>query len=78
MAENIFTEKELEALRVSGIQVQIDERKAKLAESDYIGVKIAMGVATREEYAEQIAETERLRAEINELEKQKVINEKKV
>lgn len=39
MAENIFTEEELEALRVSGIQVQI-------------------------------AETERLRAEINELEKQ--------
>lgn len=76
--ENNFTEEELEALRVSGIQVQIDERKAKLAEYDYIGVKIAMGVATREEYAEQIAETERLRAEINELEKQKVINEKKV
>ena len=66
--ENNFTEEELEALRVSGIKVQIDERKAKLAEYDYIGVKIAMGVATREEYAEQIAETERLRAEINELE----------
>ena len=31
-------------------------------------MKIAMGVATREEYAEQIAETERLRTEINELE----------
>lgn len=68
MAENNFTEEELEALRVSGIQVQIDEHKAKLAEYDYIGVKIAMGVATREEYAEQIAETERLRTEINELE----------
>ena len=68
MAENIFTAEELEALRVSGIQVQINERKAKLAEYDYIGVKIAMGVATREEYAEQIAETERLRTEINELE----------
>ena len=68
MAENNFTEEELEALRVSGIQVQIDERKTKLAEYDYIGVKIAMGVATREEYAEQIAETERLRTEINELE----------
>ena len=68
MAENNFTEEELEALRVSGIQVQIDERKAKLAEYDYIGVKIARGVATREEYAEQIAETERLRTEINELE----------
>lgn len=70
MAENIFTAEELEALRVSGIQVQINERKVKLAGYDYIGVKIAMGVATREEYAEQIAETERLRAEINELEKQ--------
>lgn len=70
MAENNFTAEELEALRVSGIQVQINERKVKLAESDYIGVKIAMGVATKEQYAEQIAETERLRAEINELEKQ--------
>lgn len=73
-----FSEEELEALRVSGVWAKINERKAKLAEYDYIGVKIAMGVATREEYAEQIAETERLRTEINELEKQKVINEKKV
>ena len=38
MAENNFTDEELEALRVSGIQVQIVESKAKIAESDYIGV----------------------------------------
>ncbi len=61
-------ETELKMLEKLGIQVQIDEQKAKLAEYDYIGVKIAMGVATREEYAEQIAYTETLRAEINELE----------
>ena len=57
--------KELESM---GIQVQIDEKKQELQTYDYIGVKIAMGVATREEYAEQIAYTEQLRREINELE----------
>ena len=40
----------------------------QLAEYDYIGVKIAMGVATKEEYAEIIAYTETLRQKIRELE----------
>lgn len=57
--------KELESM---GIQVQIDEKKQELQTYDYIGVKIAMGVATKEEYANQIAYTEQLRREINELE----------
>lgn len=35
---------------------------------DYIGVKIATGVATIEEYAEQIAQMEKLRTQIRELE----------
>lgn len=35
---------------------------------DYIGVKIATGVATIEEYAEQIAYMEKLRTQIRELE----------
>lgn len=46
---------------------QIAQVKAELASYDYIGVKIAMGVATAEEYAEQIAYTETLRARIREL-----------
>lgn len=41
---------------------------SRLRELDYIGVKIATGRATREEYAEQIAEMDRLAARINELE----------
>lgn len=47
---------------------EINALKAELATHDYIGVKIAMGVASREEYAEEIACTETLRQRINELE----------
>jgi len=46
---------------------QIAQLKAELATYDYIGVKIAMGVATVEEYADQIAYTQTLRNRINEL-----------
>lgn len=47
---------------------ELEFLKAELSKFDYIGVKIAMGVATREEYAEQIACTERLREKIRKLE----------
>lgn len=63
-----MTDKELKELERMGIQVQIDELKAELATYDYIGVKIATGVATIEEYAEQIAYCERIREKIRELE----------
>lgn len=49
--------------------VELQDLKQELATYDYIGVKIAEGVATREEYAEQIAYTEQLRQQIRELEK---------
>lgn len=49
-------------------QAEIQMLKQELANYDYIGVKIAMGVATTEEYQEQIAHTEELRAKIRELE----------
>ena len=49
-------------------QAEIQMLKQELANYDYIGVKIAMGVATTEEYQEQIAYTEELRAKIRELE----------
>lgn len=65
MKDYELTNEELERM---GIQAQINEKKQELQSYDYIGVKIAMGVATREEYAEQIAYTEQLRREINELE----------
>lgn len=46
---------------------KVQALKAELASYDYIGVKIAMGVATVEEYADKIAYTQQLRAKINEL-----------
>lgn len=49
-------------------EVQIEQLKAELARYDYIGVKLAMGVATKEEYAEEIAHTEVLRKQIRVLE----------
>lgn len=50
---------------------QISELKQKLAETDYIACKIAEGVATKEEYAEQIKQRQLWREEINRLEKEK-------
>ena len=49
-------------------QAEIQMLKQELANYDYIGVKIAMGVATTAEYQEQIAYTEELRAKIRALE----------
>lgn len=49
-------------------QAEIQMLKQELANYDYIGVKIAMGVATVEEYQKQIAYTEELRAKIRALE----------
>ena len=50
-------------------QFEIERLKQELATYDYIGVKISMGVSTREEYADKIAYTETLREKIRELEK---------
>lgn len=47
---------------------RINSLKEELLKYDYIGIKIAMGVATKKEYAEQIAYTETIREQIRELE----------
>ena len=47
---------------------QISALKRELEKYDYIGVKIAMGVATQEEYANEIAHTEEIRKQIRQLE----------
>ena len=47
---------------------KINLLKEELLQYDYIGVKIAMGVATKEEYAEPIAYTETIREQIRQLE----------
>ena len=46
----------------------INECKAELSKYDYIGVKIAMGVAEIAEYSSQISKTEELRLKINQAE----------
>ena len=60
-------------------QQELWETESKLRALDYIGVKIATGRATIEEYADEIAEMSRLadkvnqlRAEIKELENEKL------
>ena len=47
---------------------KINALKKELEKYDYIGVKIAMGVATKEEYADEIAHTEEIRKQIRQLE----------
>lgn len=55
-----------ELARISAAQ-EIAELKSKLAATDYIAAKIAEGAATREEYADELAERAFCRARINEL-----------
>lgn len=50
------------------IESKIAELKQKLADTDYIACKIAEGAATREEYADVIAQRQAWRDEINRLE----------
>lgn len=59
-------EKAPERARVSAA-VEIADLKKKLADTDYISAKIAEGAATKEEYADKIAERAAWRARINEL-----------
>ena len=59
---------EIESYAKPSILEQIQSIKDELAKYDYIGVKIAMGVATKEDYADEIAHTEELRKQIRQLE----------
>ncbi len=49
---------------------KIEMRKQQLQNTDYIACKIAEGAATKDEYADELAERQRLRREIGALEKQ--------
>lgn len=51
-------------------QMRIAELKMFLADTDYAVIKIAEGAATKEEYADLIAQRQAWREEINELEGQ--------
>lgn len=52
------------------LEEKINELKELLKEKDYIGVKIATGVATIDEYREEIALCEQYRNEIRRLEEE--------
>ena len=52
-------------------QARIAELKAKLADTDYIVIKLAEDAASRSEYAKELEQRAAWRAEINELEKSK-------
>lgn len=67
--EIIFDEEKYNTLvDTKAKEQEIARLKAELTQYDYIGTKIAMGVATKEEYAEQIAYTETIRKQIRKLE----------
>ena len=54
-------------------QCEIDECKQRLAETDYVVIKIAEGAATREEYTSVIAERVALRERIGTLEELAIV-----
>ena len=60
--------KEQEEIAKEQVEQEMARLKAELTKYDYIGIKLAMGVATKEEYAEQIAYTETIRKQIRQLE----------
>lgn len=60
-------EKAPERARIAA-QAEISRLKRNLADTDYISAKIAEGAATKEEYADKLAERAGWRARINELE----------
>ena len=62
-------EKAPERARIAA-QAEISRLKRNLADTDYISAKIAEGAATREEYADKLAERAGWRKRINELEQQ--------
>lgn len=59
----LYTDKEL-------AQFKINELKQKLSETDYIAAKIAEGVATKEEYKEQLEKRQEWRNQINSIQEQ--------
>ena len=68
--QNEFNNEELEELRIAGIQTQIDEKKTALNSYNYIGTEIAMGIASKDEYAKEIEEYRAIKEELVALEMQ--------
>lgn len=64
LIRNMTTEEE----KNIDFKINIEQLKQELATYDYVGVKIATGVATIEEYSDVIEYCERLRRKIRHLE----------
>lgn len=64
LIRNMTTEEE----KNTDFKINIEQLKQELATYDYIGVKIATGVATIEEYSDEIEYCEGLRRKIRTLE----------
>jgi hypothetical protein len=62
------TLEEIQKLTAEYRAIKIEELKQKLADTDYVIIKIAEGSATAEEYADVIKERKAWREEINKLE----------
>ncbi len=63
-----MTETEIAEIQTTDKDLRLYDLKQKLAETDYVACKIAEGAATKEEYAQILADRQRYRDEINELE----------
>lgn len=59
--------KEFESILQLSVDAQIGILKQKLADTDYVTIKIAEGVATPEEYSDIIAQRQEWRNQINSL-----------
>lgn len=63
-----LTDEEIEGRKREKVQDEIARRVADLRNTDYVAIKIAEGAATREDYADVIAQRQQWRDEINRLE----------
>lgn len=55
---------------ITRLTIQLNAAENTISNYDYIGVKIAMGVATIEDYAEEIEYTESIRAVIRDIQRE--------
>jgi hypothetical protein len=65
-----MTEDEKKQAHIGELEQNIHEDKKELEDTDYVTIKIAEGVATKEEYEAVLKEREELREEIRRLQKE--------
>ena len=65
-----LTDEEKKQAKISELEGEVKSDKQELEDTDYVTIKIAEGVATKEEYEEVLREREELREEIRRLQKE--------